>query len=96
MPILKLGEQLNTMFYVPPITDLVYILINLPIFNFYSFEYLNKLHDKRDMSAWVTDMKTKKPNYKNLYNICKSQDVLDHWRYKLNEWSFEDFQHVDF
>ena len=78
MPILNLGEQLNTMFDVSPITDLVNILINLPIFNFDSLKYLNKLLDNRDMSAWVTDKKTKNPNEKNLYHICKSQDVLDH------------------
>ena len=48
------------------------------------------------MSFWVTDMKTKNPNKKNLYHICKSLDVLDHWRYELNTWTFENLKHVDF
>ena len=79
MPILRLGEQLNSIFYVPPITDLVLIFINLPIFTFHSFEYLEtNIHDAHNMSSWVTDMKTKNSNEKNLYHICKSLDVLDH------------------
>ena len=48
------------------------------------------------MFAWVTDIQTKNPIEQNLYHICKSQDVLDHWRYKLNKWTFEDFKQVNF
>ena len=51
----------------------------LTIFTFNSFTYLNTLlHDVRDLSAWVTDMKMKILDEKNPHHICKTQDILDH------------------
>ena len=64
---------------------------------YFSFNQIlpHRLHEVRDLSAWVTDLKMKILDEKNPYHISKTQDILDHWRYELNNWTFGDFKPVD-
>ena len=56
----------------------------------------HRLHDERDLSALLTDMKMKNLDEKNPYDICKAQDFLDDWRHELNKWTPADDKPVGF
>ena len=47
--------------------------------NLISFIWItpHRLHDDRNMSTWVTDIKMKRLDKTNLYDICMNQYILD-------------------
>ena len=95
----------------PAISLLLDILIQslvsrLQLLNFYlyifHFTYVSiiwlpthKLHDTPDLSTWITNRKMNKLWWQHLYHINKSKSILDDLRYKLNKFTFRDFNPVE-
>ena len=78
IPISYLCGQLVRILYVEPILDSVFSFMYLTQPTFNSFKYLHTDYmTSATRSAWVTDMKMKKLDVKNPYDICMTQYILD-------------------